>query len=119
MLASQCGVGQNVSRINRERSVKSKRPIVSLLVIVLWLICDHYSVRLALVTHGYPFADIVPKAKIGIHIFDYFDSDLMQASALVFTHGRLVGWVYSADIWGAVDYVPYDGTRQFNDPLPI
>ena len=92
--------------------MKGKFLLIPLAGIVLWIACVYSSVRPSLIARGHPFAQIVPKRQLGHHIFDYVNTDLMQAEAIVFSHGHAIGWVLH-DMEGFVQYVPFDGSRSF------
>jgi hypothetical protein len=75
----------------------------------------YYSDRLSLIEEGLPLAHIVAKEKL--NIFDYVDTDFMRAQAIVFSHGKPVGWIY-APMFGLPRYVPFLKPRDFDVSSP-
>ena len=77
----------------------------------------HYFARLSLLTHGIPFARVVPKEKLDV--FKYVPTDNLRSSAIVFSGDKAVGWILVP--WsGFPQYIPFSGTPGFDDfPHPF
>ena len=63
-----------------------------LLVFALLFTLPLFAERLSLAFHGHPFARIVPKE--GLNVFEFVTVDNLRARAIVFSHGKAIGWIY-------------------------
>jgi len=68
--------------------------------------------RWSLISHGIPFARVVPKEKL--NIFQYVKTDNFRARAIVFSGGKVVGWIYQP-MFGFARYVRFSATPSFQN----
>ena len=66
----------------------------------------HYSERLSVTFHGYPFARIVQKERL--NVFEFVARDNMRSKAVVFWHGKPIGWIYQP-MMGLPRFVSFSG----------
>ena len=83
-----------------------------LVVFALAFASPYYSGRLSLVLHGRPFARVVPKEDLDV--FHYVSTDSLACRAIVFSHGKAVGWICAATGSFAM-FVPFSEHPSFDD----
>ena len=81
-----------------------------LLLFALLLTLPYYSERLSLTLHGHPFARIVSKEKL--NVFEFVATDNMRSKAIVFSHGKAIGWIYQP-MMGLARFVSFSDSPKF------
>jgi hypothetical protein len=83
-----------------------------LLLFALVVLTAQYSIRLSLIEHGHPFAKVVPK---GYDIFRYVPTDSLACNAIVFSHGKAIGWIFQPT-FNFARFVPFSNPPSLGDP---
>jgi hypothetical protein len=82
-----------------------------LLLFALLFTLPLYSERLSLTFHGHPFARIVPKETL--NVFEFVAMDHLRARAIVFSHGKAIGWIYQP-MSGLPRFIHFSNTPNFD-----
>ena len=85
-----------------------------LLMFCLASTSPYYSERLSLILHGRPFARVVPKEKLDIS--QYVSTDNFACRAIVFSHGKAVGWIFESTLGGFPEFVAFTGKPDLVGP---
>jgi hypothetical protein len=83
-----------------------------LLLFALVVVTAQYSVRLSLIIHGHPFAEVVPK---GYDIFRFVPTDSLRCQAIVFSNGKAIDWIYQPT-FDFARFVPFPKPPALGDP---
>jgi hypothetical protein len=81
------------------------------LLFALLFTLPYCSQRLSLALHGHPFANIVAKERL--NAFEFVATDNLRSRAIVFSHGKAIGWIYQP-MMGLARFVSFSGTPNFD-----
>ena len=85
--------------------------LAPLLLFALFSTLPVYSERLSVALHGHPFARVVPKETL--NILEFVATDNLRSRAIVFSHGRAIGWIYQP-MTGLPRFISFSGGPTFD-----
>jgi hypothetical protein len=87
----------------------------SLLFLAAVFTIPRYSPRLSLIVQRRPFATVVPKESLDI--FKFVSTDSFACRAIVFSHGKAIGWIMLSSTGGLPSFIPFSEKPNLEDGI--